>query len=420
MSKIKEIKAREILNSKGNPTIETTVVLQDGSVGVASIPTGISVGTYEALDLKDHDEKRYRGKGVLKAIENIEKTIAPKLVGFEAADQPLIDRVLIELDGTPNKSHLGANAILSVSIAVCKAAAKSSVLSPFMHVRQFTQKEKLILKIPTPLFNLVNGGLHADGNVDFQEFLVIPASSKPFSEALQNGVAVYSSLKPLLQQSGLSTLLGDEGGYGPKLSSNKDALFLIRQAVDNSALRFGFDIFFGLDVASNSFYKDQQYHLKDKPSPLSSADLVEYYDGLMQELPLLYLEDPVSEDDWEGWLLASSKLSTKTLLVGDDLTVTNPYRLQLAIDKKLIGGIIIKPNQIGTVIESLAVVEIARAAGLKIIVSHRSGETNDDFIADFAVAISADYVKFGAPQRGERIAKYNRLLQIEAQIHSLK
>lgn len=418
MSKIKQITAREILDSRGNPTIETTVLLNDNSVGVASCPSGASVGGYEAMELRDRDEKRYRGLGVLLAIENITKTIAPSLQGKDANNQPDIDKTMIDLDGTQNKGVLGANAMLSVSIAVAKAAARSSVLPVFLHLRQFIKKG-IPLKIPTPLFNLINGGMHADNNIDFQEFIVIPATSKTYSEALEIGVAVYNNLKKVLQQNNLSTLIGDEGGFGPSLSTNLDAFPLLKQAIELANLKFSYDMFLGLDAAANHTYKEKRYQIRDKTMSLSSSELIAYYKELNDLYSLLYLEDPLAEDDWEGWTQLVGD-SQKTLIVGDDLTTTNPYRLQMAIEKKAITGIVIKPNQIGTVIEALAVVEVARLSGIKIIVSHRSGETNDDFIADFAVAVSSDYVKFGAPIRGERVSKYNRLLQIEKQLFSLE
>ena len=419
MAKIKQIFATEILNAKGHPTIEATVTLTDGSIGIASCPSGTSMGKYEAVEIRDKDEKRFQGLGVLNAIMNIEEIIAPNLVGMEATKQQDIDKKMIALDGTNNKARLGANAVLSVSMAVAKAAAKSSVLPLFLYLREFIKRENTPLKIPTPLFNLINGGMHAEGSLDFQEFLVIPATSKKYEDALQIGTNVYAALKKSLETNNLSTLIGDEGGYSPKVASNQDALVMLKQVIEGLNLRLGFDVFLGLDAASNNFYENQQYHIHDKSIGLSSKDLIEFYKTLNNDYHFLYLEDGLAEDDWEGWTNLCADLSQQTLIVGDDLTATNPYRLQMALDKKTITGIIIKPNQIGTVMEALAVVEMARDAGLKITVSHRSGETNDDFIADFAVAASADYVKFGAPVRGERVAKYNRLLQIQRQLKSL-
>jgi len=419
MSKIKQVFAREILNSKGNPTIETTVVLNNGKSGTASCPSGTSTGSYEAYELKDSDVNRFMGKGVLKAVANVNKIIAPSIIDKESTAQTEIDKIMLELDGTQNKARLGANAILSVSMAVCKAAAKSSLLPLYLYLREYIKKENLVLKVPTPLFNILNGGLHADMNLNFQEFLIIPASSKTFSESLEMGVNVYNLLKERIKTANLSTLVGDEGGFSPNLSTNVEALSLIRSAINDSSYKYGFDIFLGLDVAASNFYNQQKYQIKDKSMTLSSDELISFYKELDKEYRFLYLEDPLAEDDWQGWAQISQNVFEQTIITGDDLTVTNPYRLQMALDKKAISGIIIKPNQIGTVIEALAVVEIAREAGLKIIVSHRSGETNDNFIADFAVATSADYIKFGAPVRGERVAKYNRLLQIEEQLKSI-
>lgn len=419
MPKIKQIIAREILNSKGDPTIETTVILSDGAVGIASVPSGTSVGKYEAFDLLDNDPKRYNGKGVLKAVEQIEKVISPLLLGMDALNQQQIDKKMIESDGTDNKQKYGANAILSVSIAVVKASAKSSVLPLFLYLRQLLGKDNADLKIPIPCFNIINGGKHGDGHIDFQEFQVIPASSKAFHESLELGSIVYFSLKKVLEQNNLSTLIGLEGGFSPRVASNMDALLLIKQSIEQVGLRMGFDMFIGLDASSNYFFSDNKYTIIDKSIALSSSELVSFYKLINDQSHLLYLEDGLSEDDWEGWQELYLSLSTQTMIVGDDLIATNPARLQQALQKKAISAVVIKPNQIGTVIEALAVSEMAKQAGIKVIVSHRSGETNDDFIADFSVAVSADYVKFGAPVRGERVAKYNRLLSIEKQISSL-
>lgn len=419
MAKIKDVKAQEILDSQGNPTVQAAVTLTDGSVGIASSPSGTSVGSYEAVELRDHDQTRFKGMGVLKAIANIEQVIGLKLIGMDVTKQQEIDKTMIEIDGTQNKARLGANAMLAVSMAVCKAAAKSSVLPLFLYLRQFTKRENTIMKIPTPLFNLINGGKHADNYLEFQEFLIIPATSKSYSEALQLGDIVYKTLMDLLRQKGYATTVGKEGGYAPAITNNQDALLLLRQAIESSNVRMDYEAFLGLDAAANSFHSNDAYHIKEKGGGLPARELVEYYDELERNFHLLYLEDPLAEDDWDSWASLTSKIAHHTLIVGDDLTATNPYRLQTAIDKKSITGIIIKPNQIGTVLEALAVVEVAREAGLKIIVSHRSGETNDDFIADFSIAVSADYVKFGAPARGERVAKYNRLLEIETQLKTL-
>jgi enolase len=420
MAKIKQILARQILNSKGHPTVESTVILTDGAYGIASSPTGTSVGKYEALEIRDNDEKKFQGLGVENAILNIKNIIAPSLIGMEAARQQDIDKKMIELDRTPNKARLGANSTLSVSMAVAKAAARSSILPLYLYLREYIKNENIPLKIPTPAFNVINGGKHAEtGTIDFQEFLVIPATSKTYSESLEIGTATYFALRKTLLNNNLSTLIADEGGFSPKLATNQDAFLALKQAIDSTNLRIGFDVFLGLDAAASNLFSEQRYHIKDKSIAMSSKDLIAFYESINKDYHLLYLEDGLSEDDWDGWTELCQRLAQQTLIVGDDLTATNPFRLQTALSKKAITAIIIKPNQIGTVIEALAVVEMARQSGLKIIVSHRSGETNDDFIADFAVACSADYVKFGAPQRGERVAKYNRLLQIEQQLKSL-
>lgn len=416
MAKITALTATEILNSKGNPTIEAVAVLDDGSIGVADVPSGASVGSHEAVELKDMDPARYGGAGMLRAIENIEKLISPQLVGMEAGVQSEIDNAMIQLDGTDDKSRLGANSILAVSMAVTKAAAMSQGVPLYRYIHSLTKREDTEMKIPTPLFNIINGGKHAGENINMQEFIVIPATFKSFTEGLQMGVMIYKKLQEVLHKGNFSTLVGDEGGYGPNLATNEDALSLISQAVELATYRLGYDVFTGIDAAGSSFYLNKKYKIKDKNIALSAADLTEFYKELIEKYHILYLEDALAEDDWEGWQTAYNSIDKDIILTGDDLTVTNPIRLQMALEKKTISGIIIKPNQIGTVSESIAVVEMAREAGIKVITSHRSGETNDDFIADFAVGVTADYVKFGAPARGERVAKYNRLLQIDTQL----
>lgn len=410
MAKIKLIKATEILNAVGEPTIETTVVLSDGKVGIASCPAGSLEGSYEAMDLRDQDKARFGGKGVLKAIANVQNIISPALVGMEASNQAQIDRKIIELDGTQNKGRLGANTTFSVSMAVCKAAAKSSVLPLFLHLREFIRKESLPLKIPTPIFSLIS---------DSFDFLCIPASSKSYLESITMLSSIVGSLRNTLKSNNFQTYFSDKGSFGISLPTNEDGLFLIKQAVEAINLRIGFDIFLGLDAQANYLYQEQRYHFRERNTALSSSDLANYYSELNKKFNLLYIEDPFSQDDWEAWSSFCKTESTQTLVAGGDLIATNPYRLQMALAKNAATGIVIKPIQIGTVIESLAVVEIAREAGLKIITSARSEETNDDFIADFSVAIASDYVKFGNIIRGERVSKYNRLFQIERQIKSL-
>lgn len=418
MAKISQIYAREIINSKADPTVEVTVLLDNGLFATSSCPTGTSLSSHEAKEIRDNDPARFLGRGNLTAVSNILNIISPKLKGLDVERQRDIDKILLELDSTPDKSKLGVNSILPVSTAIAKTAAKSMNMPLFVYIKQYSSNQNAPYKIPTPVFNIINGGLHAGGNLDFQEFLIIPATSIEYPNTLNMAVSVYQSLKKTLKEKGTPTLVGDEGGFGPNLSSNRDALSLLGEAISNSNYKLNYDIFLGLDASANSFYKDGNYRIKDKDASLSAEDLVTIYQGINDEFNLLYLEDPLSEDDWSGWENLNKMTAKNTIIVGDDLTATNPQRLQTAISKHSIGGIIIKPNQIGTLTEALAVVEMARAAGLKIIASHRSGETNDDFIADFSVGIGADYVKFGAPVRGERVAKYNRLSEIYLQIKS--
>lgn len=414
MGKIKQLSAREILDSRGMPTVEVELVTDVDLIVSASCPSGKSVGTYEAVELRDNDPNRFRGQGVKHVIENIDKIIAPKLIGMEVQSQGQIDKAMIELDGTPNKGKLGANALLPVSIAVARAAALQSRVPLYQYLRQFV-KLQAPMKIPLPLFNLINGGLHAGKNLDMQEFIIVPASFKSYSEGLQLGFVIYQTLRALLKENNLTTLVGDEGGFAPSLEANEEALEFLSEAISKTNVRLGYDIFLGIDAAASNFYDGKTYRLKERKSLLTNSDLVSEYATLIKKYHILYLEDPFAEDDWDGWTALTAQVEA-TIITGDDLIATNLLRLATAIEKKAITGIIIKPNQIGTVIESLAVVEAAREAGLKIIVSHRSGETNDDFIADLAVAVSADYCKFGAPVRGERVAKYNRLLQIEQEL----
>lgn len=419
MAKIKEIGAAEILNAKGFPAIEVTVILNDGKVGVASCPTGEKVGIYEALDLKDSDDKRFGGQGVLKAINNVKTIITPALIGKEAELQQGIDKIMIDLDGTQNKSRIGANSMLAVSMAVAKAAAASSILPLFLYLRQFIKKDHGMLRIPIPIFNLINGNKRSNGMTDFNEFLIVPASSKSYSECIQIGEVVRKSLKQVIETKSARSFSDYEEGFNPDLASNKEAFSLIKQAVDNTPVKLGFDVFFGLNSRASAFFKDGKYHIKDTPTALSSKYLINFYEDLNKNVHLLYIEDPLDQDDWDGWTSLYERLSQTTIIAGGDLIATNPYRLQTAIDKKTVNGIVIKPTQVGTVIESLAIAEAAKETGLKITVSHRSNETNDDFISDFAVAVAADYVKIGSLVRGENIAKYNRLLQIDNQLKIL-
>lgn len=416
MAKIKTVEAQEILNAKGLPSIEATVILNDGKIGTASCPTGGKIGRYEAVDLKDNDEKQFEGQGVNKAITNINTIISSALIGKEASYQQEIDKIMIDLDGTQNKSRLGANAMLAVSMAAAKAGAESSVLPLFLYLRQFVKKDHESLNLPVPIFNFINGKNHS---ADFHEFLIVPASSKSYLESIQIGEAIHKSLQQIIETKYAKSFDDYEEGFDPDVTTNNEAFVLLQQAVGNTYVKLGFDVFFGLNSRASTFFREGKYHIKDRDTALSAKDLISYYEELNKNLHLLYLEDPLDQDDWEGWSSLFERLSPSTIIVGGDLIATNPYRLQMAIDKKAVNGIVIKPNQIGTVIESLAVAEAAKETGLKITVSHRSTETNDDFMADFAVAVAADYIKIGSLARGENIAKYNRLLQIDNQLKIL-
>jgi enolase len=413
MAKIKTIKAREILDSRGNPTVETKVILEDEAEAIASVPSGASMGKYEAVEIRDHDEKRYHGMGVLTAVNNVNQIIAPQIEGMEANEVIKIDKKLVDLDGSKDKSKLGANAILSVSQGVVEAAAVSQKKPTYQfiaHTFGFKLKEKL----PMPTFNLINGGKHGAGNLEFQEFHLIPSQGYSYSEALRCAEEIYQTLEKVLIKHNAIHSVGDEGGYAPDLFSNADALELMMEAIKETPYQFGRDVYLGLDVAATYFFTEGKYKIKDKTIPMETDDLINFYRELNEQYPLFSLEDGFQEDDWEGWSRIT-KILPETIIVGDDLLATNRYRVKEAIEKKACNGILVKPNQIGTIAETVYVVLKAREAGWKVIVSHRSGETNDDFIADFAVGVNADLTKFGAPARGERVAKYNRLLEIEAE-----
>lgn len=412
MAKIKLITAREILDSRGNPTLETRVELEDGSVGLASVPSGASIGKYEALELRDNDPSRYNGLGVLKAVKNVNEVIAPKLLGLEARNQLEVDSLLINLDGTPNKAKLGANSLLSVSQGVCEAAAASEKVSNFEHVSHLYGLKREEMKMPIPIFNLINGGKHGAGNLDFQEFHIIPSEKRSYSLNLEMGEEIYQGVKKVLIRNGAIHSVGDEGGFAPNLFTNLDALEVLTQAIKETGYELKKDVFLGLDTAAGFFYKNGRYQIRDRSMPMDSGELIDFYKELIAQYPLLSLEDPINEDDWRGWQKVMKALPG-VLIVGDDLLATNKRRVEEAIKLQACSAILVKPNQIGTIAETIEVIKIARQAGWKIIVSHRSGETEDDFIADFAVGVKADYVKFGAPARGERVVKYNRLLEIE-------
>lgn len=419
MSKISKILAREILDSRGNPTVETAIFLDNGLKVIASVPSGASTGHNEAVELRDGDKNRYHGMGVLNAIANVNQKIASEIVGMDPSKQQEIDKLLVEIDGTTDKSKLGANAILSVSLAVCKAAALDLKLPNYKYVEEIAKLYNLNgsgLKVPTPTFNLINGGKHGAGNLEFQEFHVIPSSLRSYKEGLEIVEEVYQGVERVLIRHGAIHSVGDEGGFAPNLFTNLDALEVIVTAIKECGYELKRDVFLGLDVAASNFFKNGRYSIRDRTQPMETVDLIEFYRDLLNQYPLLMIEDPLYEDDWLGWTKLNTDISSTTTLVGDDLLCTNPERVKRAIQEKACGAVLIKPNQIGTISETLNVIKIARDASWKVIVSHRSGETNDDFIADFAVGVGADYTKFGAPARGERIAKYNRLLEIEDEI----
>ena len=406
MAAIELIGAREILDSRGNPTIEVEVALEDGSLARAAVPSGASTGEHEAVELRDGDMARYLGKGVQKAVEAVLDEIGPELVGFDATEQRLIDQKLIDIDGTPDKGRIGANAILGVSLAVAKAAADSAELELFRYIGGPNAHI-----LPVPMMNIVNGGAHADTAVDVQEFMIAPIGAPTFREALRWGAEVYHSLKSVLKSKGLSTGLGDEGGFAPSLSSNRAALDLITEAVTKAGFTVGTDIAFAMDVAATEFYSDGAYTFEGAKK--SSADLIKYYAELVANYPIVSIEDPLSEDDWDGWVAMTSELGNKIQIVGDDLFVTNPDRIEEGIARGAANALLVKVNQIGTLSETLDAVTLAQNNGYRCMMSHRSGETEDTTIADLAVATSCGQIKTGAPARSERVAKYNQLLRIE-------
>ena len=405
---IKAIHAREVLDSRANPTVEADVILNGGFMGRASIPSGASTGTFEAVELRDKDKKRYQGKGVLTALQNIREKITPLLIGKNALEQGKIDRLLVEADGTENKGKFGANAILGVSLATARAAAHTLGLPLYRYLGGLNGN-----LLPLPMMNILNGGVHADNNVDVQEFMIIPAGAKNFREALRMGTEVYHHLKKVLQESGLNTGVGDEGGFAPNLTSNEDSLQLIVEAVEKAGYRPGEDVQLALDVAATELYEGGKYHLRGEGLEMTAEGLIEYYSDLADKYPIVSIEDGLAEDDWDGWKKLTDALGRKMMLVGDDLFVTNPRRLSSGIDKGVANAILIKMNQIGTVSETLQTIQLAMQKGYRCVISHRSGETEDTAIADLAVAVNAGFIKTGAPARSERAAKYNRLLRIE-------
>jgi enolase len=405
---IDAVGAREILDSRGNPTVEVEVALDDGTIARAAVPSGASTGAFEAAELRDGG-KRYGGKGVTKAVDNVLDVIGPELVGYDASEQRLIDQQLIDLDGTPNKERLGANAILGVSLAVARAAADSAGLPLFRYVGGPSAH-----LLPVPMMNIVNGGAHADSNVDVQEFMIAPIGAPTYAEALAMGTETYHSLKAVLKKEGLSTGLGDEGGFAPNLSSNRAALDLITRAVEQAGYTVGTDIAFALDVAATEFHSEDGYAFEGKT--LSADDLIEYYTELVSSYPIVSIEDPLSEDDWDGWVAMTQALGNRVQIVGDDLFVTNPTRLANGISLGAANALLVKVNQIGTLTETLDAVNLAHRNGYRCMMSHRSGETEDTTIADLAVATDCGQIKTGAPARSERVAKYNQLLRIEEEL----
>ncbi|MDI6714484.1 MAG: phosphopyruvate hydratase [Thermodesulfovibrio sp.] len=409
MGEIIDIIAREVLDSRGNPTVQVEVLLDSGAWGIATVPSGASTGTREALELRDGDSKRYMGKGVLKAVENITNEIAPNIIGMESLDQEGIDEFLIELDGTENKSKLGANAILAVSMAVCKATAQELGLPLYRYLGGTHAKV-----LPLPMMNIINGGVHADNNLDIQEFMIVPIGFTKFSIALRSAVEVFHTLKEILKKRGLSTAVGDEGGFAPMLENNEEAIKLILEAIKQAGYEPGKEIYIALDPAASEFYNEGFYNVDSKK--LSSEDMVSYYEALVDKYPIISIEDGMSEADWDGWQIITNRLGKKIQLVADDLVVTNPKIIKEAIKKGIANSILIKLNQIGTVSETIEAIELSKNSKYTAVISHRSGETEDTMIADLSVAFNTGFIKTGSLSRGERIAKYNRLLQIEEEL----
>ena len=408
---IEDIFAREILDSRGNPTIEVDVVLEDGSMGRAAVPSGASTGTHEAVELRDGEQERYMGKGVRHAVDNVNCEIGPELIGMDALDQVAIDKAMIELDGTPNKGRLGANAILGVSMAVAKAAAISVDMPLYQYLGGFNAK-----RLPVPMMNILNGGKHADNNVDIQEFMIMPVGAGSFAEALRMSVEVYHNLKSVLKAKKLNTAIGDEGGFAPDLKSNEEAIQVIIAAIEKAGYEPGTQICIALDTAASEIYKDGKYHLEGEGVVKTSAEMVDFYVELANKYPIISIEDGLAEDDWDGWKLMTEKLGHKVQIVGDDLFVTNTERLERGIKTGTANSVLIKVNQIGTLTETFDTIEMAKRAGYTAVVSHRSGETEDATIADIAVATNSGQIKTGSLSRSDRMAKYNQLLRIEEEL----
>jgi len=406
-----DVYARQILDSRAFPTIEVEVTLEDGTLARASVPSGASTGIFEAVELRDGDKDIYNGKGVLKAVDNVNDLIAEEIVGMNVYDQVAIDKTMIELDGTDNKGKLGANAMLGVSLACARAAAESLGLGLYQYIGGVNAKV-----LPVPMMNIMNGGSHADNNVDLQEFMVMPVGATSFSEALRMSAEVYHALKALLKAKGLSTGVGDEGGFAPDLSSNEEAIKIIVEAIEKAGYVPGKDIYIALDPAASEFFEDGTYNLASEGRILTPEQMADYYVELVNKYPIISIEDGMAEEDWDGWKYLTDKIGDRVQLVGDDLFVTNTNRLKMGLEKKVANSILIKLNQIGTITETLNAIEMAERAGFTAVVSHRSGETEDSFIADLVVAVNAGQIKTGAPARGERVAKYNQLLRIEEEL----
>jgi enolase len=413
MSRIAEVMGREIIDSRGNPTVEADVVLESGTVGRAAVPSGASTGSREAVELRDGDKGRYLGKGVRNAVANVNGALQAAVKGLDARDQRALDTRMIGLDGTDNKSRLGANALLAVSLAAAHAAAADARLPLFRHLASLGSDKGRKPVMPVPMMNIINGGAHADNSLDVQEFMILPVGAPSLSEALRYGAEIFHTLKKILHDKGLATSVGDEGGFAPNLPSNEAALEIIHQAVDKAGYQLGKDIYLGLDVASSEFFKDGKYQLEGEGRSFDAAGFVEYLAGLVSRYPIITIEDGMSEGDWAGWKLLTDRLGSKVQLVGDDLFVTNTKILREGIEKKIANAILIKVNQIGTLTETLEAIEMAEQAGYASIVSHRSGETEDSTIADIAVATAATQIKTGSMSRSDRVAKYNQLLRIE-------
>lgn len=414
MTIITDIYAREVLDSRGNPTVEVEVYTESGAVGRAIVPSGASTGAYEAVELRDGDKGRYLGKGVLKAVENVNEIIAPEIIGWDAMDQVGIDRKMIEIDGTPNKGKLGANAILAVSMATARAAAQALGVPLYTYLGGFNAKT-----LPVPMMNILNGGAHADNNVDVQEFMVLPVNASSFAEALRTGAEIFHALKGVLKEKGLNTAVGDEGGFAPNLGSNEEAITTIISAIEKAGYKPGVDVFLGMDVASTEFFKNGKYELEGEGKSFTPAEFVDFLADLANRYPIMSIEDGCAEDDWEGWKLLTEKIGNKVQLVGDDLFVTNTERLSTGIEKGIGNSILVKVNQIGTLTETFDAIEMAKRAGYTAVISHRSGESEDSTIADIAVATNAGQIKTGAPSRTDRVAKYNQLLRIEDELGSV-